>query len=164
MTSITFDTLAYSKKLTKLGFTQEQAEGFARLAREQNEVNNAELQKLKAEIVEGVQAKLNTRDKPDDSERSKLATKSDVADVRLEVGKVRGEVEKVCGEIEKLRGETKSRETASSSGWAVSLVQYSSALLVSWPRALAGLASDRDETTIHRLSSEGLFVALKGRP
>ncbi|WP_162608638.1 hypothetical protein [Desulfovibrio sp. An276] len=28
MTSITFDTLAYSKKLTKLGFTQEQAEGF----------------------------------------------------------------------------------------------------------------------------------------
>ena len=45
MTSITFDTLAYSKKLTKLGFTQEQAEGFARLAREQNEVNNAELQK-----------------------------------------------------------------------------------------------------------------------
>lgn len=111
MTSITFDTLAYSKKLTKLGFTQEQAEGFARLAREQNEVNNAELQKLKAEIVEGVQAKLNTRDKPDDSERSKLATKSDVADVRLEVGKVRGEVEKVCGEIEKLRGETKSRET-----------------------------------------------------
>ena len=111
MTSITFDTLAYSKKLTKLGFTQEQAEGFARLAREQNEVNNAELQKLKAEIVEGVQAKLNTRDKLDDSERSKLATKSDVADVRLEVGKVRGEVEKVCGEIEKLRGETKSRET-----------------------------------------------------
>ena len=111
MTSITFDTLAYSKKLTKLGFTQEQAEGFAMLAREQNEVNNAELQKLKAEIVEGVQAKLNTRDKPDDSERSKLATKSDVADVRLEVGKVRGEVEKVCGEIEKLRGETKSRET-----------------------------------------------------
>ena len=111
MTSITFDTLAYSKKLTKLGFTQEQAEGFARLAREQNEVNNAELQKLKAEIVEGVQAKLNTRDKPDDSERSKLATKSDVADVRLEVGKVRGEVEKVCGEIEKLGGETKSRET-----------------------------------------------------
>ena len=104
MTSITFDTLAYSKKLTKLGFTQEQAEGFAMLAREQNEVNNAELQKLKAEIVEGVQAKLNTRDKPDDSERSKLATKSDVADVRLEVGKVRGE-------IEKLRGETKSRET-----------------------------------------------------
>ena len=104
MTSITFDTLAYSKKLTKLGFTQEQAEGFARLAREQNEVNNAELQKLKAEIVEGVQAKLNTRDKPDDSERSKLATKSDVADVRLEVEKVRGE-------IEKLRGETKSRET-----------------------------------------------------
>ena len=118
MTSITFDTLAYSKKLTKLGFTQEQAEGFARLAREQNEVNNAELQKLKAEIVEGVQAKLNTRDKPDDSERSKLATKSDVADVRLEVEKVRGEiekvrgeVEKVRGEIEKLRGETKSRET-----------------------------------------------------
>lgn len=111
MTSITFDTLAYSKKLTKLGFTQEQAEGFARLAREQNEVNNAELQKLKAEIVEGVQAKLNTRDKPDDSERSKLATKSDVADVRLEIEKVRGEVEKVCGEIEKLRGEAKSRET-----------------------------------------------------
>ena len=111
MTAITLDTLAYSKKLAKLGFTQEQAEGFARLAREQNEVNNAELQKLKAEIVEGVQAKLNTRDKPDDSERSKLATKSDVADVRLEVGKVRGEVEKVCGEIEKLRGETKSRET-----------------------------------------------------
>lgn len=111
MTSITFDTLAYSKKLAKLGFTQEQAEGFARLAREQNEVNNAELQKLKAEIVEGVQAKLNTRDKPDDSERSKLATKSDVADVRLEVEKVRGEIEKVRGEIEKLRGETKSRET-----------------------------------------------------
>lgn len=111
MTAITLDTLAYSKKLAKLGFTQEQAEGFARLAREQNEVNNAELQKLKAEIVEDVQAKLNTRDKLDDSERSKLATKSDVADVRLEVEKVRGEIEKVRGEIEKLRGETKSRET-----------------------------------------------------
>ena len=97
-----FDTLAYSKRLMKSGFTREQAEGLAWLAREQYDAYQGELQKLKAEIVEGIQAKLNTMDKLDDSERSKLATKSDVADVRLEV--------------EKLRSETRSMENASSSG------------------------------------------------
>ena len=34
MTTATFDTLAYSKKLQELGFPQEQAEGFAQLQRE----------------------------------------------------------------------------------------------------------------------------------
>ena len=34
MTSTTFDTLAYSKKLQELGFTREQSEGFAQLQRE----------------------------------------------------------------------------------------------------------------------------------
>lgn len=32
--STTFDTLGYAKKLQQLGFTQEQAEGFAQLQRE----------------------------------------------------------------------------------------------------------------------------------
>ena len=35
MTSITFDTLAYSKKLTKLGFTQEQVLGLIQREREE---------------------------------------------------------------------------------------------------------------------------------
>ena len=34
MTTATFDTLTYSKKLQELGFTREQAEGFAQLQRE----------------------------------------------------------------------------------------------------------------------------------
>ena len=34
MTSATFDTLTYSKKLQELGFTREQAEGFAQLQKE----------------------------------------------------------------------------------------------------------------------------------
>ena len=99
-----FDTLAYSKKLMKSGFTQEQAEGLALLAREQYDVCQGELQKLKAEIMEEIHARRSIRNRQDVSEQDMLATKSDVADVRLEVEKVRGE-------IEKLRGETKSRET-----------------------------------------------------
>ncbi len=80
MDGLTFDTLAYSKKLIGLGFTQEQAEGFAELAKE-------ERQRIRAEI----KADLKSRDKLEESERSKLATKSDVADVRLEVEKLRSE-------------------------------------------------------------------------
>jgi len=34
MTSVTFDTLGYSKRLQELGFTREQAEGFAQMQRE----------------------------------------------------------------------------------------------------------------------------------
>ena len=34
MSSTTFDTLAYSKRLQELGFTREQAEGFAQIQRE----------------------------------------------------------------------------------------------------------------------------------
>lgn len=34
MTSTTFDTLGYAKKLQELGFTREQSEGFAQLQRE----------------------------------------------------------------------------------------------------------------------------------
>lgn len=34
MTTTTFDTLGYSKKLQELGFSREQAEGFALLQRE----------------------------------------------------------------------------------------------------------------------------------
>ena len=33
MTTITFDTLGYAKKLQELGFTREQAEGFAEIQR-----------------------------------------------------------------------------------------------------------------------------------
>ena len=33
MTAITFDTLGYAKKLQELGFTREQAEGFAEIQR-----------------------------------------------------------------------------------------------------------------------------------
>jgi len=34
MTTTTFDTLGYSKKLLELGFTREQAEGFAEIQRD----------------------------------------------------------------------------------------------------------------------------------
>ena len=34
MAATTFDTLAYSKRLQELGFTREQAEGFAQIQRE----------------------------------------------------------------------------------------------------------------------------------
>jgi len=34
MTTLTFDTLGYAKKLQELGFTREQAEGFAEIQRD----------------------------------------------------------------------------------------------------------------------------------
>lgn len=97
MDGIELDTLAYSKKLIGLGFTQAQAEGFAELALE-------ERQKIRAEI----KADLEVRDKLDESERSKLATKGDIADVRLEIEKLRSETKT---EIEKLRTEAKGMES-----------------------------------------------------
>ena len=97
MDGIELDTLAYSKKLIALGFTQAQAEGFAELAQE-------ERQKIRAEI----KADLEVRDKLDESERSKLATKGDIADVRLEIEKLRSETKT---EIEKLRTEAKGMES-----------------------------------------------------
>ena len=97
MDGSTFDTLAYSKKLIGLGFTHAQAECFAELAQE-------ERQKIRAEI----KADLEVRDKLDESERSKLATKGDIVDVRLEIEKLRSETKT---EIEKLRTEAKGMES-----------------------------------------------------
>ena len=84
MDGIALDTLAYSKKLIALGFTQALAEGFAELAQE-------ERQKIRAEI----KADLEARDKLDEATRQQLATKGDVADVRLEIEKVRREIEQI---------------------------------------------------------------------
>lgn len=97
MDGIELDTLAYSKKLIALGFTQAQAEGFAELAQE-------ERQKIRAEI----KADLEARDKLDEATRQQLATKGDVADVRLEIEKLRSETKT---EIEKLRTEAKGMES-----------------------------------------------------
>ena len=100
-----FDTLAYSKRLIKSGFTQEQAEGLAWLAREQYDVCQGELQKLKAEIMEEIHARRSIRNGQNVPEQDMLATRSDVADVRLEIEKVRGEVEKLRSDIR--TGETR---------------------------------------------------------
>lgn len=92
------------------GFTQAQAEGFAELAQE-------ERQKIRAEI----KADLEVRDKLDESERSKLATKGDIADVRLEIEKLRSETKT---EIEKLRTEAKGMESRLIK-WQIAIAVFS---------------------------------------
>lgn len=88
MDGITFDTLAYSKKLIARGFTQEQAEGIAELT---SDVYTTELTKLRSELKAEVKAELENQSKLDEAERSKLATKGDLADIRLEIEKLRSE-------------------------------------------------------------------------
>ena len=90
MDGITFDTLAYSKKLIARGFTQEQAEGIAELT---SVVYVKEFTRIKSELKEEVKTELETQSKLDEAARKQLATKGDVADVRLEIEKVRREIE-----------------------------------------------------------------------
>ncbi len=90
MDGITFDTLAYSKKLIARGFTQEQAEGIAELT---SVVYVKEFSRMKSELKAEVKTALENQRKLDEAERSNLATKGDVADVRLEIEKVRREIE-----------------------------------------------------------------------
>jgi len=71
MTSITFDSLGYVKKLEAAGFTRQQAEAQADALREQTEAQAAALQKA--------------LDKYDEASRKDLATKGDIQDVRLEM-------------------------------------------------------------------------------
>lgn len=81
MTTTTFDSLGYVRKLEEAGFTRQQAETQAEAMREQLEAQRTALQM--------------TLDKYDEASRRELATKGDVQDVRLEIEKVRAEVEKV---------------------------------------------------------------------
>lgn len=73
-TSTTFDTLGIARRLEQAGFTREQAEAQAEVWKEQGEA----LQKF------------FSRQEADS--RKQLATKGDVADVRLEIEKVRAEL------------------------------------------------------------------------
>ena len=71
MTTTAFDTLAYSKKLIKLGFTQEQAEGFAELARQKDDADKSAYEALRAAMQDKLDAK-------DEALRRELATKADL--------------------------------------------------------------------------------------
>ena len=71
MDGITFDTLAYSKKLIKLGFTQEQAEGFAELAKQKDDADKMAYEALRANMQDKLDAK-------DEALRKELATKADL--------------------------------------------------------------------------------------
>ena len=81
MTTITFDSLGYAKKLEEAGFTRQQAEIQAIALREQLDAQNNALKKL-----------IETYD---ESSRKELAMKGDVQDVRLEIEKVRAEIQQV---------------------------------------------------------------------
>ena len=81
MTTITFDSLGYAKKLEEAGFTRQQAEIQAIALREQLVAQNNAFQKL-----------IETYD---ESSRKELAMKGDVQDVRLEIEKVRAEIQQV---------------------------------------------------------------------
>ena len=81
MTTITFDSLGYAKKLEEAGFTRQQAEIQAIALREQLDAQNNAFQKL-----------IETYD---ESSRKELAMKGDVQDVRLEIEKVRAEIQQV---------------------------------------------------------------------
>lgn len=80
MTTITFDTLEYAKKLENAGFTREQAE-----------VQADALKKFALEM--------------DEKTRQELATKGDVRECELRLLK---EIEKVRKEIEEVRAELKT--------------------------------------------------------
>ena len=71
MTSITFDSLGYVKKLEAAGFTRQQAEAQADALREQTEAQAAALQKA--------------LDRYDEASRKDLATRGDLQDVRTEL-------------------------------------------------------------------------------
>ena len=74
MTTTTFDTMVYAKRLEAVGFTRLQAEAKADLLREHAETQSAAVQKI-----------LDDRDK-------ELASKGDIQGVRLEIEKVRADM------------------------------------------------------------------------
>ncbi len=78
MTTTTFDSLGYVRKLEEAGFTRQQAEAQAEAMREQLEAQRTALQR--------------ELDKYDEASRRELATKGDVQDVRLEIEKVKSEI------------------------------------------------------------------------
>ena len=112
MTTLTFDSLGYVRKLEECGFTRQQAEVQTEFLREQAEMQAEALRRqseeqraaLQRELQQAVQREL---DRYDEASRKELATKGDVQDVRLEIEKVRAEIEKVRAElkidIEKVR-------------------------------------------------------------
>ena len=65
MTTTTFDTLGYAKRLEAAGFTRQQAEAQAELLREQAEAQNVAVQKIL------------------DSRNRELATRADMKDLDL---------------------------------------------------------------------------------
>lgn len=89
MSSLTLDTLEYSKKLIQLGFTQEQAEGFAYLARQKDDADRIALEALKADMQDKLDAK-------DEALRKELATKADLRETELRLQK---EIEKVKSDL-----------------------------------------------------------------
>ena len=101
MTAITFDTLAYSKELMKLGLPQEQAEGFARLTKEKDDADKKAFEAFKADVQKQI-------DEKNEVLRKELATKLDLADIRLEIEKVRREVEQLRSETNSKIDQTKS--------------------------------------------------------
>ncbi len=82
MTTTTFDTLGYAKRLEAAGFTRQQAEVQAEIMRQQAEAQNAALQKI-----------LESRDR-------ELATRGDLRETELRLQK----------EIEGVRAEIKDAE------------------------------------------------------
>ncbi len=92
MTTLSIDTLAYSKKLIGLGFTQQQAEGFTDIARQQAE-NITEFAKQQnitnKEEIKALKAELEARD---EKARQELATKQDL---KVEAEKIRREIEQI---------------------------------------------------------------------
>ena len=72
MTVITIDTLAISKKFVALGFTSEQAEGFANLLKQKDDADKKAFEAFK----ENVQVKIDAKD---EALRKELATKADLA-------------------------------------------------------------------------------------
>ena len=79
MGGIALDTLAYSKELMRLGFTQEQAEGFARLAKIKDDADKTAYEALKT----AAQNKFETQEEvmrkelaaKDEAMRRELATR-----------------------------------------------------------------------------------------
>lgn len=88
MNVATLDTLVYSKRIQELGFSREQAEGFAELAKERE---NA----LLSELI-----------RQNDASRTALATKAELYEVRDELKSELYEVrEELKGDIQSLRSE-----------------------------------------------------------
>ena len=104
MTTLTFDSLGYVRKLEEAGFTRQQAEVQAEALRQQAEMQAEALRQqtealrrqleeryaaLRRELQQTLQREL---DRYDEAPRRTRATRGDVQDVRFEIAKVRGEL------------------------------------------------------------------------